>query len=751
MSRASTICRLFSAAALLTTTMPVSAQQLGLPSGAGPATFGPTTTVGSATFNLNTPPSTTFSSYTPTTTVSISISNQQFSSGPTPGITAGSVSGNSLSALAPTAVYQATSSIGSPSNSEYTTMPFGTAGSGFSTSSFYGFRMFTDATYLDSAGAGGSMASLSGRYYYGDLTITFSRPVLNPVIHLAGLGGGVSTSTSSNFLGLYTEFTLSSANISAGYSLTKLSGTTYFNVTDSTIVNSSTTPTTLKTSTYYGSQATGNSASGGSVRINTNGTSVTSVTFKVYLRGDGGFGTGNKWADTTRTGDAYLITSTLGLYTVSGTVYDDGNGLTDNTVNGTATTLSGLFANLIDDNGNLYASTSVVSGAYSFSNVIGGNYKVVLTTSASSTTAALPSGWVNTGEHLGTTTGSDGTVDGILSISVGKSVSETNVTNANFGIDKLPVADAKNYNVSLSAFSSTPPTGYPSVSGYVSIKASSSALTGYTLGGSLTGSDLEDCTTAGSCNATKTFKVGTINSNTKVYYNNGAGAVLLSTGSLITNFDANKLVIYGPTTGGTLGFTYALVDNASMIGSYASYTITASIVLPLELLTFSGTSHDCQAALHWETGAEQQLSLFELQYSTDGRNFETVASVFPKGSGSRYDIAYAQAAGKGLYRLKISGLDNKTDYSSTVSVSTSCDAPATVTVYPNPTSGLVQVRGMEAGQHVTVYSLQGAALLNMQPDGSAAVIDMSTFAPGIYQLVITNSSGLQQRVQIVKR
>jgi hypothetical protein len=57
-------------------------------------------------------------------------------------------------------------------------------------------------------------------------------------------------------------------------------------------------------------------------------------------------------------------------------------------------------------------------------------------TVAGSTTPSLPTGWDNTGEHLGANAGSDGTVNGILPNIV---VTATDVTNANFGVQQPPV------------------------------------------------------------------------------------------------------------------------------------------------------------------------------------------------------------------------------------------------------------------------------------------------------------------------
>jgi CshA-type fibril repeat protein len=148
---------------------------------------------------------------------------------------------------------------------------------------------------------------------------------------------------------------------------------------------------------------------------------------------------------------------------ISGTVFNDANGMSDNTVNGTAVNLSGLNALLIDAvTGKVVATTTVAtdgSGSYSFPSASIGNYNVMITTNTgvlgeNPPAVALPSGWVNTGEHLGTGTGTQTPIDGILPLG---SVTIT-TTDANFGIEQPPVA---NNDISLNNTAGTPVTINP--------------------------------------------------------------------------------------------------------------------------------------------------------------------------------------------------------------------------------------------------------------------------------------------------
>ncbi len=128
---------------------------------------------------------------------------------------------------------------------------------------------------------------------------------------------------------------------------------------------------------------------------------------------------------------------------VSGTVFNDINGLTDNDVNGVgigSPSNTPIYASLVNTGGNVVASTVITgNGTYQFTDVeANSSYSMVLSTTQGTAgnaapTADLPSGWVNTGESPNNAT-SDGTVDGMQSFSVGI----VDVPNIDFGIQQPP-------------------------------------------------------------------------------------------------------------------------------------------------------------------------------------------------------------------------------------------------------------------------------------------------------------------------
>jgi hypothetical protein len=449
--------------------------------------------------------------YTPTITATYSFSNQQYApvgSTPTPvnqlegiptisGVTfGGGGNGTANTPMVATNLFSLMNGISGPTNAMFTACNACAAGTGIDTTVNRSIGVFLGADALiDSANA--NRLPLNSRVYYGDMTITFNRPVSNPVLQFVGMGGqvsyGLGTAPNTKFydLGFATEFDL----VGTSVSFTKLSGNAVMNVTPTSITN---TATRLGASSLGAAVngVTRTAASGSVVAV---GTNITSITVKVYLRGDGGIvvnstgvvqtpdpGFSPRWSlapgfpVAASTG---LVTGDLMLFGVSiqrpvslsGNVFNDVNGLSDSIVNGTGIGLpSGtqLYANLVDAAGNVVASVAIgAGGTYNFDGVGEGSYTMQVSTNQGTVGSvapaiALPAGWVNTGENTGAAAGNDGTVNGSQAVTV----TSANITNINFGIEQPPTpvsssvgsqtnpGGTTNATVPATAFSATDPS-----------------------------------------------------------------------------------------------------------------------------------------------------------------------------------------------------------------------------------------------------------------------------------------------------
>ena len=131
---------------------------------------------------------------------------------------------------------------------------------------------------------------------------------------------------------------------------------------------------------------------------------------------------------------------------------------------------------------------------------------------------------------------------------------------------------------------------------------------------------------------------------------------------------------------------YHICSNGD-VTSFSPFTtasITALIVLPVTLKSFTGMNQDCRAFLQWETALEQNPGNFKIQQSADGINFITAAIVKSKGTAGTYSINLDQPVTTGYYRLEMPDLDGAKKYSDIISVKMNCKKDAeNLQVLPN--------------------------------------------------------------------
>lgn len=241
--------------------------QLEMTTGAGnPTGNGPSISNQVITYqnNTNNPVGNTFSSFSsPTVTATYSLSNQQYTS--ISGLSGTYANGMSFGTALNSNPYQLFPNLGilgSSPSTNFSSSPYfpgqginaGTSGTTPTTTGLNrGLGMLFTTRPLQNAGS-----ALNGKYYYGDLTITFSTAVNRPIINISDFGGNNNT-----------HFFVAELELQGGLTATKLSGDASV-----TVVGGNTLTASTVTSTNY---------MDGSFVVNANG--ITSITFKVYITG----------------------------------------------------------------------------------------------------------------------------------------------------------------------------------------------------------------------------------------------------------------------------------------------------------------------------------------------------------------------------------------------------------------------------------------------------------------------------------
>ncbi len=260
--------------------------------GAGNSTAnGPTAASQVVTFqnNLTNPNSNAMSAYSPAVTTTFALSNQQFTL-PASRIAggAGVAFGAGLSTTSGTApafaLLPLLNAVGGSGNANYTSASGVTGGIDVAANS--GAEVFTSVEPLPA-----TLPANTARYQYADLTLTFSHAVVNPVIHLTGLGGSFTTG------GVKTGYTTELDLLTKGPTLSRLSGSNELTVNSTQILNNAAAP----------DGGTGSGAASGSVLVSTSSQGVASLVFRLYLRPSAAGGTLHGDNATTHLGDGWLI------------------------------------------------------------------------------------------------------------------------------------------------------------------------------------------------------------------------------------------------------------------------------------------------------------------------------------------------------------------------------------------------------------------------------------------------------------
>lgn len=722
----------------------------------GPSGNGPATTDKAVTLYAN-----GTASFTPSVITTFSLSNQQFAAGTLEGISSkpavnfgGNINSSSNTSMGTQAFYSTMNAIGSPLDNMFSACS--TCGAtGISVSANKAMSLFGCTEAFINSSTGANTKALNARVYVGDVTITFNRPVSNPVLHFVGLGG-TTTATKSNKtyeLGFSTEFDLISTNVT----LSKLAGNTYLNVSATQVTNSA---------TYIGSSSQGITANGvtryaASGSVMAQGTNITSVSLKMYIRGDGGrvsnssgavvsadaglnplwaFGATNAFnAAGIVSGDLSLIgVSLLKPVTISGNVFNDPDGGFVNNSTGIINVVpSGIYANLIDASGKLVSKATVsTSGTFSFPAIFEGNYTVNLsvtsgTQGADAPVASLPSGWEATGEYNGTqNTGNDGDVN---STSVSFTVNAADVTNINFGIERPPLAPTQSYTISQPAYNS------------------SAVLNGTgTIAdpGPVRGNDPEE----GYLVAGKKFRIttgATMNGN-KLFYN---GVEVTGT-MVITNYNPALLTVKYCGVGSVeMIFTYRSYDGADKVSNEAIYRINWLHFLPVKNFELAASLSNNTVALNWKTSGEENTSRFYAERSTDNSNFISVGTLAAAGSSTSEKTYNLQDDINGVnstviyYRIRLVDVNGKVTYSNTVAVR--IQGIESVKVFPNPFIETVNASfysNVKTTAVLRLTDMNGRMIAQtscnvVKGNNQASISNLKNIPAGIYLLQLKDNNG----------
>jgi hypothetical protein len=228
--------------------------------------------------------------------------------------------------------------------------------------------------------------------------------------------------------------------------------------------------------------------------------------------------------------------------------------------------------------------------------------------------------------------------------------------------------------------------------------------------------------------------------NAELYYNFGAGPVLLSNNSLIPSLDPSMLTVKftNVPNADSVTFRYGMISSDGMpdiVG--ADYTINWATSLPLSLVAFEASAMKTHIEIRWTTSKEKDVSGFDVQKSTDGIQWHSIGYLPVSADHGVPEKQYQYidneiGSDRLMYRLKIEDIDGTYELSSVRTVRITPGAEAGIQLSPNPTNGMLHI---EAGQTVdaVIQGIDGKELLKIY---NTNTVDATVLAPGLYLLRI---------------
>jgi hypothetical protein len=227
-----------------------------------------------------------------------------------------------------------------------------------------------------------------------------------------------------------------------------------------------------------------------------------------------------------------------------------------------------------------------------------------------------------------------------------------------------------------------------------------------------------EATSGGEKSIRLTVQIGTSNVINDSCYNS-------ATGGGPANYTASFDVATGTVSTSWQGRTTSACGGTTCIPN-------GTTAVPVELIYFKAEATNKANLLRWSTASEQDNAGFQIEKSTNGKDWNILAWVEGNGNSNEvleytYEDEYV-SVGTAYYRLKQIDFNGEYEYSDVVKVSRTGQTISTL--YPNPTNGVLESSELVEGY--TVTNTVGIVLL--ESNNPTQTIDLSSLSPGVYIL-----------------
>ena len=162
------------------------------------------------------------------------------------------------------------------------------------------------------------------------------------------------------------------------------------------------------------------------------------------------------------------------------------------------------------------------------------------------------------------------------------------------------------------------------------------------------------------------------------------------------------------------------------------------------LMDFEASRQNNTALLAWSTWQEIATSRFVIEKSGDSIHFNPIGSLpaHPHAdSTAAYSFTDPQLlGGHNYYRLRLIYLNGDSLYSPIRQIFFDPD-PVQVRVYPNPTTGIININSSAECRDIQIFDVSGRLVYQKVTDGFQQTISLATLSRGIYMMKLTTDKG----------
>ncbi|MFN0190312.1 MAG: T9SS type A sorting domain-containing protein [Bacteroidia bacterium] len=171
-------------------------------------------------------------------------------------------------------------------------------------------------------------------------------------------------------------------------------------------------------------------------------------------------------------------------------------------------------------------------------------------------------------------------------------------------------------------------------------------------------------------------------------------------------------------------------------------TLVTGNPLPIELISFSGKAIADKNILYWTTANEFQNDYFTILKSTNGNNFNSMATVNGAGNSTHtlnYSIEDEHPLGKiNYYILQQTDYNGNNTFSKAIAINSSSDRINLIIISPNPATDFIQISFLqkENNYEIEITNTLGELIIKKQNEDR---VDVSSLPNGIYFIKVTEN------------